>query len=161
MKKGNSNIELIMGILLLVLFTASFFTLITTGSNTEKRILEQNEIKANARIAQSYINVKLKQNDKAGKISIKENPDTQKNALVISNVVDGEKYDTWIYFKNGNLLESTTLENVPPVDKEAYKIAKIDGFEIKKEDQKVVSSISYFYNNEPHTVDLIVILRSK
>ncbi len=161
MKNSSSNIELIMGLLLLVLFTASFFTLITTGSNTEKRILEQNEIKANARIAHSYINVKLKQNDKAGKISVKQNPETQNNALIISDVFNGEKYDTWIYYKDGYLLETTALENVPPKDTDAYKIAKIDGFEIKKEGQKVVSSISYFYNNEPHTVDLIVILRSK
>ncbi len=160
MKKGNSNIELIMGLLLLVLFTTCFFTLITTGSNTEKRILEQSEIKANARTAQSYISVKLKQNDKADKILVKENPNTKKNALVIRDVIDGEKYYTWIYFKGGYLLESTTLENVPPNDEEAHKIAKIDGFEVEMDGQKVTSSISYFYNNEPHTVDLIVILRS-
>ncbi len=161
MRKGSSNIETIVSLVLLILITISLFSLITAGNNTEKRIIEQNDIKANARVASAYINVKLKQNDEQGRISVKQNPNTGEDALIINDVSADKKTNTWIYFNNGYLLESTTSENIPPNDDTAYRIAKIDNFKISKEDQKVISEISYIYNGEPHTVSSIVILRSK
>ncbi len=159
--KGTSNTETFLSLLLLILLSICIFTLISTGNITEKRILAQTEIKSNARIAEGYINLKLKQNDISGKIVVKENPNTEKNALVINDGVREAKTNTWIYFNDGYLLESTTVDNMPPDDKTATKIAKIDGFNITKEDQKVVTEISYFYDNEPHTVKQIIVLRSK
>lgn len=161
MKKGNSNLEIIMSMVLLTLFTICIFVLIATGNNTEEKIIVQNEIKNNARIASSYINVKLKQNDISNKIMIKENPNTQRDALVIQEGMLQKKTDTWIYYDQGYLLECVTDSNSSPTNDVATKIAKVDGFTVSMEDQKIKSYISYFYNNEPHTVEQIVVLRSK
>ncbi len=159
--KDSSNIETILSLLLLVLLSICIFTLISTGNTTEQRILQQNEVKANARIAEAYISNKLKQNDISNKITVKQNPFTGQNALVIINGTKESKTNTWVYFNNGYLLESTTLDNMPPNDKTSIKIAKLDGFSIVKENQKVVTEFSYFYNNDPHTVKQIIVLRSQ
>ncbi len=160
-RKGSSNIETILSLILLILLSVCIFTLISTGSVTEQRILAQNDVKSNARIAEAYISTKLKQNDVSDKIVVKQNPFTSKNALVINDGSKETKTNTWIYFNNGYLLESTTLDNMPPDDSSAIKIAKLDGFSITKEDQKIVTEFFYFYNDEPHTAKQIVVLRSK
>lgn len=161
MRKDYSNIETILSMILLILFAICIFTLITTGNNTEKRIIEQTAIKANARAAESYINIAIKQNDSSGKIDVKQNPNTGENALVITDGSRDDKTNRWIYFDDNYLKESITADNMPPNDATATNIAKIDNFKITKEDQKIVSEISYIYNNEPHTVEQIYVLRSK
>lgn len=159
-KKGSSNIETIMTMTLLILFSAAIFTLMYVGNDTEKRILDQNAIKSNARVASSYINVKLKQNDVSGKISVKVNPNTASNALVITDISSKEKKNTWIYFEDGYLLESTTEELAPDNDT-AFQIAKIDDFQIDKENDTITTRIKYFYNNEMQKVTSIIVLRSE
>lgn len=159
-KKGSSNIETIMTMTLLILFSAAIFALMYVGNDTEKRILEQNAIKANARVASSYINVKLKQNDIRGKISVKINPNTASNALVITDTNSKDKKNTWIYFENGYLLESTTEELAPDNDT-AFQIAKIDDFQIEKENDTITTKIKYFYNNEMQKITSIIVLRSE
>ncbi len=161
MRKDYSNIETILSIILLILFTICIFTLVSTGNDTEKRILEQTNIKSNARNAESYINMTIKQNDVAGRITVRPNPNTGENALVVSSGDRDEKVNKWIYFDNNYLKESITPYDIPPNDAEAIKIAKIDNFKITKENQKIISEISYIYNNEPHTVEQFFVLRSK
>lgn len=161
MKKVGSNVEVVMSIILLILFSICVFTLISTGNNTERRILEQNEIKNNARMATSYINTIIKQNDVTGKIAVKPNPKTNQNCLVINEMIDGQKMNNWIYYEDGYLKQSMTIDNSPPDYETSSKIAKIDGFDINKEGRKITIEISYYYDGELHSISKVVILRSK
>lgn len=160
MKNISSIIEKIMSIILLMMFILCFFILISTGKSTQQRILNKDKIKSNAKTAASYVDVKLKQNDQSGKILVKENPNTNSNALVIVDNFDGIITNTWIYFDDGFLLESRTLNNSSPKNSTATKIARIDGFNIEKNNKKIKYDVSYFYNNEVFNISHIAILRS-
>lgn len=160
MKKLSSNIKIIMSIILIIIFVFCFFTITLTSKITHQKILTKNEIKTNANIASSYINMKLKQNDKSENIYTKKNPNTNKNALVILDDCDNPLTNTWIYFDRGFLWENKSLKNSPPNQKNATKIASIDGFNIQKDNQKIIYEISYIYNSTPYTDEYVVILRS-
>lgn len=160
-RKGSGNFETVMAMVLLILFSMSIFVLMYVGKDTEKRILEQNDIKANARVASSYINVKIKQNDEINKISVKSNPATSENALVIASEENGEKIDTWIYFDDGYLFESTVLRSMAPDIQNAFPIAKIEDFFIEKQESKITTSIKYMYNGQMQKVTSIIVLRSE
>lgn len=160
MKNLTSSIEKIMSILLLVMFILCFFILISTGKITQERILSKDKVKSNTKTAASYIDVQLKQNDESGKILVKENPNTNDNALVIVDNFDGVITNTWIYFDNGFLLEAKTLDNIAPNNINAKKIARINGFNIEKDNKKISYDISCFYNNDVITTNHIAILRS-
>lgn len=159
-RKGSSNFETIASMTLLILFAVSIFTLMYVGKDTEKRILEQNDIKANARVASSYINVKLKQNDRAKSISLKPNDTNTGNELVIDHEIDGQVKYTRIYFKDGYLYESSSVVNDDKNEEQTFAIAKIDGFEIEKEDRRITTKIKYKYNGINQEVTSIIVLRS-
>lgn len=160
MKKLSPNIEIIMYIILLTMFVFCFFILILTGKVAQQKMLNENAVKTNVKLASTYIDVKLKQNDKSDNIYVKENPNTNNDALVILNDGNNNLTNTWIYFDKGALWESKTIENAPPNSKTATEIAKIDGFNIKKNNQNITYEISYIYNNIPYTNEYVVILRS-
>ncbi len=161
MRKDYSNVETILSMILLLLLSVCIFTLLTTGNNTEKRIIEQNNIKSNARTAVNYINLNLKANDVSNAINVKQNPNSGDNAIVITTNINGEKTNKWIYFTNNYLMESITPINSPPNDENATKIAKIDDFSVVEDDKKIITNISYIYNNEPNTIQQVFVLRSK
>lgn len=159
-RKGSSNFETIASMTLLILFAVSIFTLIYVGKDTEARILEQNDIKANARVASSYINVKLKQNDRARSISLKPNDTDTGNELIIDHEVNGQMTYTRIYFEDGYLYESSSVIDDDKNDEQTFAIAKIDGFEIEKEDRRITTKIKYKYNGSNQEVKSIIVLRS-
>lgn len=160
MKKSDTNLETIMSLIILILFISSTLALILTGKSTQEKIINQNSIKSNSQYASSYITMTLRQNDEINKIYVKENSNTQENALVIENDVKGVKTLTWIYFDEGFLFEAKTVENKLPDNRKATKIADIDGFYIEKDGHKITYEISYIYNNHPITTEHFVILRS-
>jgi len=93
--KGNTLIELVMVMLLMVLFGVTIYTLIFAGSQTQQRLQENKEAQADARIALNYVNVRLRQNDAAGKIRIVTDEETGRNAIAINEF---DPYEVWIFF---------------------------------------------------------------
>ncbi|MCL2165049.1 MAG: DUF4860 domain-containing protein [Oscillospiraceae bacterium] len=67
---GFSVIELLVALTLLALFGGAIMTIIGAGSSVYQRIIGDKEADSEARIAMSYISVKLRQNDRSGAISI-------------------------------------------------------------------------------------------
>ncbi len=90
--------------LLLILFSVIMSILVFEGSNTYKKILDDKNSEENARIAMSFINMKIKQNDIAGKITV-ENKNDFGNTIIISYGGEEEGLFSYIYFKNNALFE--------------------------------------------------------
>lgn len=127
----SARVELIMVMLLLVLFGVAIYTLIVSGSNAQEKILADKKAIENVRIAMSYLDVKVRQNDENGKISVEPNPI---NALPSIRIQD-EGYDTWIYWyqdaawERGKLLECLVLENTAASIDTSFEIIDVDSFE--------------------------------
>ena len=58
--KGSTLVELVMVMMLLILFGFTTYTLIYAGSETQRKIIEDKDAQVDARIAISYLNVRLK-----------------------------------------------------------------------------------------------------
>lgn len=115
--RGNSLIELIMFMMLFILFCLTTYTIIYSGSEAQQKISDNKDAQIDARIALSYISVKLRQNDEAGKISIEKNPINGENAIVIRNRADEEYFDTWIFCSDNTIYEFIGLpDETPDID---------------------------------------------
>jgi len=149
-------IELIMVMTLLVLFGMTIFSLMYTGSDTQKRIEAKKNAQMDARIASSYINVKMRQNDSAGKIELTtffmEDRNDEIFAIIIheADFFSDVYYDTWIYVVDGKLYECITDTGVSPTRVE-------DGFfivnaksitSILHDDGSITNTIVYMYGDE-------------
>ena len=122
MRNKQKGIETISVMLLLVLFAFVVFLVIDAGTNAFGSISEDKNSTMSARVAYSYIGMKVKHNDAAGVISVTQTEygDTLK--------IESEKYSTHIFFCEGGLYECLTKPNAQPTVDAGNKITELDGF---------------------------------
>jgi hypothetical protein len=97
-----------MVILLMIVFAVSISVLIYQGSQTYRIILKDKELAENNRIALSYINMKIKQNDTKDAINLDSFPPIKDDVLVISHHGLEKGLITYIFFYEGALWECYT-----------------------------------------------------
>ena len=119
-------IESISVMLVLIVFALVIFMLIGSGSRAYGNILSDKKSTESERVAYSYINMKVKQNDKAGSIDVVSTE--YGNALKI-DVEDG-LYCTYIFYADGGLYECLAPQGIAPSVDAGNLITKIGGFDI-------------------------------
>ena len=160
-KKGVMMVELAMVMMLLALFGITIFTLIIAGADAQMRIMTEKEGQADARIALSYINVRLRQNDSNGKIGIEPIAFTGQNAIVIRERNFEYEIDTWIFSYNGRLYECLTLPNQQPEEFLSIPIIDIEHLStVLNDDGSITNTVYYYYGDELLTLSSTVFLRS-
>ena len=163
--RGNSLIELIMVMVLLVLFGVTIYTIIYAGSEAQRHIISDKDAEINARIALSYVNVKLRQNDMAGKISVQENPLTGQNAIVIRDYDEqGAPFDTWFFHADDGIYEFIGLEGELPDIDLSLPIIEMEGlgYAIAYDEgrRSITCTISYPYRDQMEALSTAIHLRS-
>jgi len=122
------SVELVMVMLVLIVFALVVFSLIGAGSNAYSRILGDKENTQSARVAYSYINMKLKQNDTVGCVSVEE---TEFGNTLIIRSADGE-YVTYLFCSEGVLYECVTGEGMQPSIAAANRITILKDFKLER-----------------------------
>lgn len=162
-KNGSSMIEMIAVMLILVLLGAAVYTLIFAGSSAQQRINENMDTQIGARIAVSYLNVSLRQSDGESRVSIRENPLTGEDALVI-RLSEASQYYKWIYFSGGKLYEYIGYQDETPNDLLATNvIAQLDGFktELDAETNTITNTVYYTFAGESAEISQKMLLKAK
>jgi len=161
-ESGNTLIELIMVMVLMVFFGFTIFTLIQTGSHTEQRIIANKNAQVDARIALSYITVRVRKNDTVGRVEVATVEHTGQDAILIKTRTFEDEYDRWIYFSGGKLLECLTNPDEQPEDDLSTVIVEIDGFTISYDSEKnaLVASVEYEYGEKQEKMDTFINLRN-
>ncbi len=163
MKKrlGNTSIELFMVMLILILFSITTYGLLEAGIHTQQKILNQKSAQVDARIALSFINKRLRQNDENGKIQIKKFGKNEKNAIVIQNRGEYD-YDTWIYFNDGRIMECIKDISEEPNGLEGTEIARVKDFYVSYNNKgnSIVSRIFYENGGQIELLENIITLAS-
>ncbi|MFV0503923.1 MAG: DUF4860 domain-containing protein [Lachnospirales bacterium] len=160
MEKGSSTLEVVMMMVLLILFAGAIYTMIYATSITQSSIQSEKEAQSNSRVATSYMNVKIKQNDRQNKIVIEKNPITDENALVIIDEFGDGMYNTWIYLEDGILQEQLVTTGFTPESGLGFEIAELTSFNITQEDNKIYTTIEYQENEKEYSLDSIYALKS-
>ncbi|MEA4889481.1 MAG: DUF4860 domain-containing protein [Clostridiaceae bacterium] len=125
-RQGYTLIELVLVMFLLILIAFYVFTLTGIGSQTYLRLNAKQNETSDLRIGLSYINVQVRKHDAADALSIRKDPFEGGPALVVSQVLDGETYLTWIYIHDGYLCELFVADQAKVTPEMASKIAAAD-----------------------------------
>ena len=169
---GFSIIELLIALTLLAFLATSLLTIITAGGDAFQRVLDEKTAQSEARIAISYITVKLRQHSSQGNISIvpSDSLSDSRNVLKIegaAGIVPGESY--FIYFEEspdggaGRLVEKSSVAPRVGDPAGAHKIADISDFEVTyfDENQSTINiSVSCDTPAERITREVTITLRS-
>ena len=161
-ESGNTLVELIMVMVLMVFFGFTIFTLIQAGSHTEQRIIDNKNAQVDARIALSYITVRVRKNDAAGLIEVAPVEHTGQDGILIRHRSFEDDYDRWIYFSDGKLMECLTYPDEQPEDDLSTVIVAVGDFKVSYDGEKnaISASIEYEYGERTEIMDTFINLRN-
>lgn len=128
--------NIIIMLYIVVLAVVTVF-IILYSKNIYAKVDKYNSKFEDLEVAMSYINVKVRQNDKMGTISVKTVENLNTDALVFKH----SDYDAWIYEYDNMLIESKVQGSLQPTQDEYIKIADIENFELSLNDKLLKYSI--------------------
>lgn len=144
---------------LICVFGAMLFSLIISGSEAYRRLEDNRLMENDARVAMSYLHVKLRQNDKLGLVGSVQ-LDNGREALTLISP-ESELMLTYIFFQDGHLYESNVMAGEPPDISVANIIADVDDCVLRydKAGGVVYASVRFGGDNS-QTLTTSVALRS-
>ncbi len=132
MKQSNRWIANYIGtILLLGIFAVGALFLINVGVRVYNNVVTTNNNNFTLRTSLNYVATKIRSCDTTGSISTGKI--SGEDALILSETIDGDVYNTYIYYYNGAINEL--------VQKSGYDISLDYGFEIVEAESFKVSSV--------------------
>ncbi len=159
-RRRNISVESIMVILLLIILAVSISVLIFEGSLTYRKILTNKNNEENIRIALSYVNMRVKQNDLSNYITVDEDAFEGSDVLTIDHHDAEEGLMSYIYWKDGYLWECYTDG---PLDhnlsSEIIPLAGID-FEMSDEGQYITTTVMAMNNQDEIQLTQLTTLRT-
>ncbi len=160
-RRKNVAIESFLVVILMIVFSISVAVLIVQGSSTFQKTLEYREREENLRIAMSYINMAIRQNDGIGVINFPDPPSGYDMLLQIKHSGKESGMSTYIYFKEGQLYECYTDGPLNPQLSTAIVPLKGMGLNYDAENAMVTFHYPHTIENEATTLEQIISLRTR
>jgi hypothetical protein len=127
-------IESISVMLVLILLAFVVVVLLSSGAHAYNRMLGDKKATESARVAYSYINMKVRQNDMAGRIDVME---TALGRALAIDVEDGS-YCNYIFYADGGLYECLTIDGGEPSVDAGNLIAKVSSFDVERDGARLI-----------------------
>ncbi|MFO7637160.1 MAG: DUF4860 domain-containing protein [Clostridia bacterium] len=125
-RNRNTQIESILVIFLIICFCVAAAALIRSGQQSFRRIVDNKNQTENLRIAFSYVNMRIRQNDIGGNVVFRENAVESEDALTIYHAGLEEGLVTHIFHKDGVLWEWYGYRDDVPTKDYSFKIIELD-----------------------------------
>lgn len=154
--KLNSSIESFLVMILMIVFAVSTMLIIVEGKEAFERVTQNKIEDENARIAMSYVNKRIKQDDMSGSVQVLEDAVEGLPGLRINH---GDNLFTYIYYKDGIMYECYT-DSVPTFNL-STEIVAVNDLTFEKVDKKIIMSLTYEYQGVDIPIQQVTSLRSK
>lgn len=152
------GIESLVVMIVLILFAFVVFLVVEAGANAYDNIVDDKQVTTGARVAYSYMSMKIKQNDEAGAIQIVQ---TEYGDTLQVNIGDTQ-FTSFIFFADGALYECITKKDDTPSVAGGNKITHLDGFSASMNSNSIRIECSYEHSDgESEIVEGVVGLRSQ
>jgi hypothetical protein len=128
----SKSIEVFFVILIILGLCISAVVLMDAGKKAYEKIIDNNSQLENARIALSYLGMRLRQNNTEGAVQFISGGIEGADTIKLVHSGDFEGMVTYIYFSNGELKELFTWADGEPDPDFSETIVSLDGLDIKK-----------------------------
>lgn len=139
MNNPRYSIETLMVTVLLIIFSIIIAVLIFRGSSSYQNTISSKETDENIRIALSFIDMKIKQNDIANRISVDEYDEFGK-VLTIAYGGEEDGLYSYIYHKGGALYECYT--DMPLDHSLSGKVVDVDDISMALSDELLTITVT-------------------
>ena len=142
------SIEFFFVILLILGLCISAAILMNAGRKSFSRIIENNNRLDDARIAVSYIGMRIRQNDTGGNVRFVNNAVEGCNAIELIHSGAEEGMATYIYCKDGELREIYFWSEDGPDPEFSDTVAKVDGLDAEFDEKAGYFTITVSYEED-------------
>ncbi|MCR5428640.1 MAG: DUF4860 domain-containing protein [Lachnospiraceae bacterium] len=126
-------------IIIIAFFAIAALVLLSAGTREYERIVLAANENFELRTSLSFVATKIRQYDSEGCVSVEKIDGT--DVLVLREEIEGDIYDTMVYFRNGYLCELMQAEGYGDPDLDfGFEAIEIDSFEIKGGDGTITLS---------------------
>ena len=155
------SVESIMVILLMIIFAASISVLIYQGSVTYRNIINNKNEEENVRIALSYVNMRIKQNDVSENVLVDNNGYEGQDVLIIHHSGEEEGLMSYIYYYEGYLWECYTDGGLDhTLSTEIIPLKELT-FEFDTDMNAVITSVPFKNDKDDITLSQVSTLRTE
>ena len=116
----------LLALLLLCVFAACVLSVLLAGAGTYRRLTERDRASYDSRTATQYLATRIRQADRQGAVSVRAFEG--RDALVLTEEIDGELYETRIYYCDGYLRELFTVAGADLAPEDGEKILPAGSF---------------------------------
>lgn len=139
-KQKNHVVDLLFSLALFCVFAASALTIVIMGADVYQKSVNDMNRNSTIRTSLSYLSEKIHQNDAENGIRIDQLNNLP--SLVLTQNLNGETYETWIYAYDGMLCEiMTDLEN-GFTPEEGQPILEIGSFSLEQNGSRIILTVS-------------------
>ena len=131
-RRGNKMNVLFTSLLFLVFILCALFTVLI-GSRVYENITQRSNRNFTGTTALSYIANKVRQGDREDMAEVREIEGTP--VLVLGQEVNGTRYETWIYYRDGSVMELFANPESGLTLSDGLKILECEGVELSMEDR--------------------------
>lgn len=136
LKSQKHNIESAFVLVLFAVFAVTVVAVLALGADSYRKLVERDEESYNRRIITSYICAKVRENDSIGAVEVggfskADTPDGI-DTLHMYQTIDGEVYDTRIYYYNHSIYELLTLADIEINPDAGSPVLEAGGLSFKK-----------------------------
>ena len=129
-KREKGLVHTVCVLAVICMFGISAMMLGSVGASVYKNIAERNLNSFELRTSLSYVKTKINQYDEAGRIAVEERDGLK--MLILSEEVQGEIFDTAVYFNKGKLYEITGARGMKFKPDDGFAILSVDSFDISE-----------------------------
>lgn len=152
----NASIESFLVMVLMIIFAISTMFIIIEGKEAFERVTENKIEDENARIALSYVNKRIKQDDRIGSVKVLADGVEGLPALKIEHW-DG--LSTYVFQYEGMMYECYTDEE--PTIHLSTEIVPVNDLTFEKKNNQIIVRLKYEYQGTIIPVEQMTTLRSK
>ncbi|NLK64249.1 MAG: DUF4860 domain-containing protein [Tissierellia bacterium] len=129
-RQNQYSFQFVFVMLLYLIIVVLSVMIISLGKNIYDSINKDRNINYELQVSLSYIANKIRQSDKKESVEIRELNGV--DAIVINEIFDEEKYQTWIYFYNGVIYEMFADIDSDFELSDGMKVVEADFFKVEK-----------------------------
>lgn len=135
----HSMSESVFVFLIYAVFAFMALMIVSIGAGVYGNLRDNVNNNYDIRTSLSFVATKIRQADTEGAVYVK--PYVDGNALIIEEIIDNTKYETWLYHYNGTLCELFMESGITFTPESGDTILEIEKFDINsKEDGKILLS---------------------
>ena len=116
----------LLALLLLCVFAACVLSVLLAGAGTYRKLTARDRASYDSRTAPQYLATRIRQADRQGAVSVRAFEG--RDALVLTEEIDGELYETCIYYCDGYLRELFTTAGADLAPEDGEKILPAGSF---------------------------------